>query len=164
MKIERPESLQCEVIFTPVKINEEIQNWYTFISYNNGRPFEVFIGQLNDFCIPLNLFKNATIIKVKGASENHYNLKIQDKNGYNVIIEDIQNLLENKYKEQIILINKMLRNGLLNEIVDCLGKFCNVWSNMLYNIFLDIYNKQLEDNSPSLVIFHPFFENVIDDK
>ncbi len=112
--IKRPAELEADV----VRFRNGKEEWIAFVGTHNGKPYEIFTGQLDEesLYIPKSI-KKGWIVKVREEDgTKRYDFRFQDKMGYPHIIGGISRLFDMEFWNYAKLISGVLRNGML--IVD----------------------------------------------
>lgn len=125
----RPHSLDCTVTFFNNK-----ERWIGFIGLMEGRPYEIFTGQHEDFPVPTYV-ENGKIIREKGADGiSKYNFSYVDKTGCEIKMPNLNYAFNRSYYDMAKTISAILRHGMplpyVVDLIDTLnldGDLINTW-------------------------------------
>jgi ribonucleoside-diphosphate reductase alpha chain len=128
----RPERLDAEI----VRFQNDYEKWIAVVGLLNGRPYEIFTGQSDDFYMPPWVQKG-WIIKNKISSDTaRYDFQFEDRQGYKVTIEGLSRSFNKEYWNYAKLISGILRHGMpLPFVVNIISKLhfevdsINTWKN-----------------------------------
>ena len=130
--IKRPAELEADV----VRFRNGKEEWIAFVGLHNGRPYEIFTGQIDEesLYIPKSI-KKGWIVKVREEDgTKRYDFRFQDKMGYPHIIGGISRLFDMEFWNYAKLISGVLRNGMpivdVVNLVDSLqftSEGINIW-------------------------------------
>lgn len=116
MPRKRPTELDAEVI----RFKNKNEQWIAFVGLVNGRPYEIFTGQLDEETrvIPRSVTMGK-IIKVFDKSGSRYDFQYIDKYGFPNTVGGISYMFDQAYWNYAKLISGVLRNGLpVQEVVN----------------------------------------------
>ncbi len=130
----RPKILEGDV----VRFNNNNEKWIAFVGLLDGKPYEIFTGQLEDdiFYIPKSITK-VYIIKNKDENGNkRYDFQYKDKHGYRVTFEGLSRLFNQEYWNYAKLVSGVLRHGMpIPSVINLIGSLkldsetINTWKN-----------------------------------
>ena len=103
----RPEVLECDV----VRFQNNKDRWVAFVGLLNGQPYEIFTGLMDDdegIMIPKSVSKGR-IIKAVTATGKRYDFQFQNKRGYKITVEGLNEKFNKEYWNYAKLISGMLR-------------------------------------------------------
>ena len=130
--IKRPAELEADV----VRFRNGKEEWIAFVGLHNGRPYEIFTGQIDEesLYIPKSI-KKGWIVKVREEDgTKRYDFRFQDKMGYPHVIGGISRLFDMEFWNYAKLISGVLRNGMpivdVVNLVDSLqftSEGINIW-------------------------------------
>jgi ribonucleoside-diphosphate reductase alpha chain len=113
----RPEILDAEI----QRFNNGDEKWVAFVGLNNGHPYEIFTGMVDDemFPIPISI-KKGKIIKIRDKKGNaRYDFNYRDKYGYNNTIGGLSHQFNKEFWNYAKLISGVLRHGMtVNSVID----------------------------------------------
>lgn len=115
----RPKILESNVI----RFVNDKEKWIGFIGLLNNRPYEIFTGKLENFPLPTSVengqIKKSKIINGKGEKTSKYDFVFVDKNGEEVILENLNKSFNSEYWNYAKMISGILRHGMpLAYVVD----------------------------------------------
>lgn len=109
--ISRPIELAADV----VRFKNGKEDWIAFVGIYNGRPYEIFTGQMDEdaMFIPKSV-KKGKIVKVKfdDGTPTRYDFTYTDKFGYPNTIGGISHMFNKEFWNYAKLISGVLRNGM----------------------------------------------------
>ena len=108
--IKRPAELEADV----VRFKNEKEEWIAFVGLHDGKPYEIFTGQLDEeeLFIPKRV-KKGWIVKVREEDgTKRYDFRFNDKGGYPHTIGGISRLFDMEFWNYAKLISGVLRNGM----------------------------------------------------
>ncbi len=130
--IKRPAELEADV----VRFRNGKEEWIAFVGLHNGKPYEIFTGQLDEesLYIPKSI-KKGWIVKVREEDgTKRYDFRFTDKMGYPHVIGGISRLFDMEFWNYAKLISGVLRNGMpivdVVNLVDSLqftSEGINIW-------------------------------------
>jgi ribonucleoside-diphosphate reductase alpha chain len=132
----RPKVLDAQVL----RFNNEGQKWIGFIGLLDGRPYEIFTGVSEDFPLSPNVsegkIKKSKIINKKGEKVSKYDFVFIDKNGEEVLLENLNRAFDKDYWNYAKMISSILRHGMplpyVVELIESLNlgaDLLNTWKN-----------------------------------
>jgi ribonucleoside-diphosphate reductase alpha chain len=108
----RPKILDADV----VRFTNEGEKWIGFIGLMDGRPYEIFTGQSDQFPIPSYVesgkIKKYKIVKKNGEKVSKYNFIFNDKNNEEIEIESLSESFNKEYWNYAKMISSILRHGM----------------------------------------------------
>lgn len=131
----RPTELDADVI----KFQNNKEKWIAFIGLLNGRPYEIFTG-INDEDDGIMVPKNVTSGKIIKAYDNdgrkHYDFQFQNRRGYKVTIEGLDEKFNPEFWNYAKLISGVLRYGMpIDQVIKLVSgleldsETINTWKN-----------------------------------
>ncbi len=130
----RPLSIEADV----VRFKNGTENWIAFVGIQDGRPYEIFTGKIEEdaMYIPPKITRGA-IIKVRDNEGNkRYDFQYTDRYGYTNTIGGISRLFDEEFWNYAKLISGVLRQGMPIEsvvtLIDSLhlnSESINTWKN-----------------------------------
>ena len=108
--LKRPKSIPADI----VRFKNGTENWIAFVGLQNGRPYEIFTGKIEEdaMYIPPKI-KQGNIIKVREADgSKRYDFQYQDRYGYTNTIGGISRLFDEEFWNYAKLISGVLRHGM----------------------------------------------------
>ncbi len=108
--VKRPSSIPADV----VRFKNGDENWIAFVGMQNGRPYEVFTGKIEEdaLYIPPKI-KAGSILKVREADGiKRYDFQYTDRYGYTNTIGGISRLFSSEFWNYAKLISGVLRQGM----------------------------------------------------
>ncbi len=130
----RPISIGADV----VRFKNGTENWIAFVGIQDGRPYEIFTGKIEEdaMYIPPKITRGA-IIKVRDNEGNkRYDFQYTDRYGYTNTIGGISRLFDEEFWNYAKLISGVLRQGMPIEsvvtLIDSLhlnSESINTWKN-----------------------------------
>jgi len=130
----RPKVLDGDI----VRFNNNNEKWVAFVGLLNGRPYEIFTGQLEDdiFYIPKSVTKVCIIKNVDEEGNKRYDFQYRDKHGYRVTFEGLSRLFNQEYWNYAKLVSGVLRHGMpIPSVINLIGSLrldsetINTWKN-----------------------------------
>lgn len=113
----RPKILDAEI----QRFNNGDEKWVAFVGLNNGHPYEIFTGMVDDemFPIPISI-KKGKIIKIRDKQGNaRYDFNYQDKYGYHNTIGGLSHQFNKEFWNYAKLISGVLRHGMsVGSVID----------------------------------------------
>lgn len=103
----RPEVLECDV----VRFQNNKEKWVAFVGLLNDEPYEIFTGLMDDdegIMIPKSVSKGR-IIKAVTPTGKRYDFQFQNKRGYKITVEGLNEKFNKEYWNYAKLISGMLR-------------------------------------------------------
>ncbi|MDO5664181.1 MAG: adenosylcobalamin-dependent ribonucleoside-diphosphate reductase [Bacteroidia bacterium] len=131
----RPTELEADVI----KFQNNKEKWIAFIGLLDGRPYEIFTG-INDEDDGIMIPKNVTTGKIIKAYYNdghkHYDFQFQNRRGYKVTIEGLDEKFNPEFWNYAKLISGVLRYGMpIDQVIKLVSgleldsETINTWKN-----------------------------------
>ncbi len=108
--LKRPKSIPADI----VRFKNGTENWIAFVGLQNGRPYEIFTGKIEEdaMYIPPKI-KQGNIIKVREADgSKRYDFQYKDRYGYTNTIGGISRLFNEEFWNYAKLISGVLRHGM----------------------------------------------------
>ncbi len=106
----RPKSIPADI----VRFKNGKEDWIAFVGLQDGRPYEVFTGKIEEdaMYIPAKI-KNGFIIKVREEDgSKRYDFQYSDRYGYTNTIGGISRLFDEEFWNYAKLISGVLRHGM----------------------------------------------------
>ena len=106
----RPQSLPADI----VRFKNGSEDWIAFVGLQNGRPYEIFTGKIEEdaMYIPRKI-TNGNIIKIREADgSKRYDFQYTDRYGYTNTIGGISRLFDEEFWNYTKLISGVLRHGM----------------------------------------------------
>lgn len=130
----RPKALDADVI----RFVNGGEKWIGFVGILEERPYEIFTGNIEEFPLPLNIergkIKRSKVIRKNGDSVSKYDFLFIDKDGEEVIVENLNKSFDSEYWNYAKMISGILRHGMpLSYVVDLIsnlnlkGESLNTW-------------------------------------
>ena len=108
----RPKVLDADVM----RFVNNGEKWIGFVGIFDGRPYEIFTGQQENFPIPTSVesgkIKRIKIINKKGEKISKYDFSFVDKNGEEVVVENLNSSFSPEYWNYAKMISGVLRHGM----------------------------------------------------
>lgn len=104
----RPEVLECDV----VRFQNNKEKWVAFVGLLNGEPYEIFTGLMDDdegIMIPKSVSQGRIIKAVNPNGTRRYDFQFQNKRGYKITVEGLNEKFNQEYWNYAKLISGMLR-------------------------------------------------------
>ncbi len=130
----RPISIEADI----VRFKNGTENWIAFVGIQNGRPYEIFTGKIEEdaMYIPPKITRGS-IIKVRDDEGNkRYDFQYTDRYGYTNTIGGVSRLFDEEFWNYAKLISGVLRQGMPIEsvvtLIDSLhlnSESINTWKN-----------------------------------
>ncbi len=108
--LKRPKSIPADI----VRFKNGTENWIAFVGLQNGRPYEIFTGKIEEdaMYIPPKI-KQGNIIKVREEDgSKRYDFQYKDRYGYTNTIGGISRLFNEEFWNYAKLISGVLRHGM----------------------------------------------------
>lgn len=131
----RPTALECDVI----KFQNNKEKWIAFIGLLNGRPYEVFTGLQDDddgIMLPKNVNSGLIVKAVNDRGERSYDFQFQNRRGYKITLEGLNDKFNPEYWNYAKLISGVLRYGMpIDQVVKLVqgleldSETINTWKN-----------------------------------
>jgi ribonucleoside-diphosphate reductase alpha chain len=125
----RPAELECSV----TTFMNSGERWVGFIGLLNGKPYEVFTGQHENFPIPTYV-DSAKIVRTKKVGKSSYDVVYTDKMGEQIRIPNLNHAFDSQYHDMAKTISAVLRHGMplpyVLELLDSLnldGDLITTW-------------------------------------
>ena len=106
----RPKSIPADI----VRFKNGSENWIAFVGLQDGRPYEIFTGKIEEdaMYIPPKI-KQCNIIKVREADgTKRYDFQYTDRYGYTNTIGGISRLFDEEFWNYAKLISGVMRHGM----------------------------------------------------
>ena len=106
----RPKSIPADI----VRFKNGSENWIAFVGLQDGRPYEIFTGKIEEdaMYIPPKI-KQGNIIKVREADgTKRYDFQYTDRYGYTNTIGGISRLFDEEFWNYAKLISGVMRHGM----------------------------------------------------
>jgi ribonucleoside-diphosphate reductase alpha chain len=103
----RPDVLECDV----VRFQNNKEKWVAFVGLLDGEPYEIFTGLMDDdegIMIPKSVNKGR-IIKNVTPMGKRYDFQFQNKRGYKITVEGLNEKFNKEYWNYAKLISGVLR-------------------------------------------------------
>ena len=104
----RPEVLECDV----VRFQNNKEKWVAFVGLLNGEPYEIFTGLMDDdegIMIPKSVSQGRIIKALNPNGTKRYDFQFQNKRGYKIIVEGLNEKFNQEFWNYAKLISGMLR-------------------------------------------------------
>jgi ribonucleoside-diphosphate reductase alpha chain len=142
----RPKTLDCDIIH----FTNKGEKWIAFVGLLEGRPYEIFTGNLTKIDLPSNIEKGE-ITKHKGEDgESNYDLYYYTGDGNRTLVCNLKVLFSSEFNDVSRLVSAMLRHGMpIGSLINLLtnlnldGDLINTWKNGVKRI-LKRYLKEEE--------------------
>ncbi|MDA3907225.1 MAG: adenosylcobalamin-dependent ribonucleoside-diphosphate reductase [Bacteroidales bacterium] len=128
----RPKRLDADVI----RFQNDYEKWIAVVGLLDGKPYEVFTGQSDDFYLPPWVEKGAVIRNKKEGERARYDFQFLDKQGYKVTSEGLSRTFNKTFWNYAKLISGILRHGMpLYQAVELISNLnfdkesINTWKN-----------------------------------
>jgi ribonucleoside-diphosphate reductase alpha chain len=128
----RPKRLEADVI----RFQNDYEKWIAVVGLLDGKPYEVFTGQADDFYLPPWVEKGAVIRNKKEGDRARYDFQFLDKQGYKVTSEGLSRTFNKTFWNYAKLISGILRHGMpLYQAVELISNLnfdtesINTWKN-----------------------------------
>ena len=106
----RPQSLPADI----VRFKNGTEDWIAFVGLQNGRPYEIFTGKIEEdaMYIPRKI-TSGNILKIREADgSKRYDFQYTDRYGYTNTIGGISRLFDEEFWNYAKLISGVLRHGM----------------------------------------------------
>ena len=129
----RPDKIEAEI----VRFHNESEKWLAVIGFVDGRPYEIFTGQMKDaFNLP-QWVDNGWVIKNRNDDgSSRYDFQYIDNEGYKITIEGLSRSFDKEFWNYAKLISGVLRHGMpIPYVVDLVQNLnlyddhINTWKN-----------------------------------
>jgi len=112
----RPKKIDAEI----VRFQNNHEKWIAVVGTIDGRPYEMFTGQVEGLPPIPTYVDNGLIVKARNEDGgSRYDFQYKDKDGYNVTIEGLSRSFDKEYWNYAKLISGVLRHGMpLPYVVD----------------------------------------------
>ena len=130
----RPTSIAADI----VRFKNGSEDWIAFVGIQNGRPYEIFTGKIEEdaMYIPRKVTKGC-ILQVREADGNkRYDFRYVDRYGYTNTIGGISRLFDEEFWNYAKLISGVLRHGMpIDKVVHLIdglhlnSESINTWKN-----------------------------------
>ncbi|REG90231.1 adenosylcobalamin-dependent ribonucleoside-diphosphate reductase [Winogradskyella sediminis] len=129
----RPDKIEAEI----VRFHNESEKWLAVIGLVEGRPYEIFTGQMKDaFNLPEWVNKGWVIKQRNNDGSSRYDFQYIDNEGYNITIEGLSRSFDKEFWNYAKLISGVLRHGMpIPYVVDLIQNLnlyddhINTWKN-----------------------------------
>ncbi|MCD6092315.1 MAG: adenosylcobalamin-dependent ribonucleoside-diphosphate reductase [Bacteroidales bacterium] len=128
----RPKRLAADVI----RFQNDYEKWIAVVGLMDGKPYEVFTGQADDFYLPPWVEKGTVIRNKKEGERARYDFQFLDKQGYKVTSEGLSRTFNKTFWNYAKLISGILRHGMpLYQAVELISNLnfdtesINTWKN-----------------------------------
>ncbi len=128
----RPKRLEADVI----RFQNDYEKWIAVVGLLDGKPYEVFTGQADDFYLPPWVEKGVVIRNKKEGERARYDFQFLDKQGYKVTSEGLSRTFNKTFWNYAKLISGILRHGMpLYQAVELISNLnfdtesINTWKN-----------------------------------
>ena len=104
----RPEVLECDV----VRFQNNKEKWVAFVGLLDGEPYEIFTGLMDDdegIMIPKSVSQGRIIKAINPNGTKRYDFQFQNKRGYKITVEGLNEKFNQEYWNYAKLISGMLR-------------------------------------------------------
>ena len=104
----RPKVLEADV----VRFQNNKEKWVAFVGLQNGYPYEIFTGVLDDdegIVLPKSVVSGHIIKNIDDNGRKHYDFQFENKRGYKVTIEGLSEKFNKEYWNYAKLISGVLR-------------------------------------------------------
>ncbi len=104
----RPEVLECDV----VRFQNNKEKWVAFVGLLNGVPYEIFTGLMDDdegIMIPKSVSQGRIIKALNPNGTKRYDFQFQNKRGYKITVEGLNEKFNQEFWNYAKLISGMLR-------------------------------------------------------
>ena len=104
----RPEVLECDV----VRFQNNKEKWVAFVGLLNGEPYEIFTGLMDDdegIMIPKSVSQGRIIKALNPNGTKRYDFQFQNKRGYKITVEGLNEKFNQEFWHYAKLISGMLR-------------------------------------------------------
>ena len=104
----RPEVLECDV----VRFQNNKEKWVAFVGLLNGEPYEIFTGLMDDdegIMIPKSVSQGRIIKALNPNGTKRYDFQFQNKRGYKITVEGLNEKFNQEFWNYAKLISGMLR-------------------------------------------------------
>ena len=129
----RPDKIEAEI----VRFHNESEKWLAVIGLVEGRPYEIFTGQMKDaFNLPQWVEKGWVIKGRNDDGSSRYDFQYIDNEGYKITIEGLSRSFNKEFWNYAKLISGVLRHGMpIPYVVDLIQNLnlyddhINTWKN-----------------------------------
>jgi len=129
----RPDKIEAEI----VRFHNESERWLAVIGLVEGRPYEIFTGQMKDaFNLPAWVNKGWVIKQRNDDGSSRYDFQYIDNEGYKITIEGLSRSFDKEFWNYAKLISGVLRHGMpMPYVVDLIQNLnlyddhINTWKN-----------------------------------
>ena len=129
----RPDRVEAEI----VRFHNESEKWLAVIGFVDGRPYEIFTGQMKDaFNLPQWVEKGWVIKGRNDDGSSRYDFQYIDNEGYKITIEGLSRSFNKEFWNYAKLISGVLRHGMpIPYVVDLIQNLnlyddhINTWKN-----------------------------------
>ncbi len=104
----RPDVLECDV----VRFQNNKEKWVAFVGLLDGSPYEIFTGLMDDdegIMIPKSVVNGRIIKNVTPSGQKRYDFQFENKRGYKITIEGLNEKFNQEFWNYAKLISGMLR-------------------------------------------------------
>lgn len=117
----RPDVLECDV----VRFQNNKDRWVAFVGLLNGQPYEIFTGLMDDdegIMIPKSVSQGRIIKVVNPNGTRRYDFQFQNKRGYKITVEGLNEKFNQEFWNYAKLISGMLRYRMpIDNVVKLVG-------------------------------------------
>ncbi len=105
----RPKSLEADII----RFRNGSEQWIAFVGKQNGRPYEIFTGLMDDSRnLPTAITSGWIVKEVLEDGTKRYDFHYQDKYGYPGVLGGISHMFSQEFWNYAKLISGVIRNGM----------------------------------------------------
>ncbi len=104
----RPEVLECDV----VRFQNSKEKWVAFVGLLDEHPYEIFTGLMDDdegILLPKSVNRGRIIKVVTPSGAKRYDFQFENKRGYKITVEGLNEKFNQEYWNYAKLISGMLR-------------------------------------------------------
>ncbi len=104
----RPDMLECDV----VRFQNNKEKWVAFVGLLNEQPYEIFTGLMDDdegILLPKSVNRGRIIKVVSPDGHKRYDFQFENKRGYKITVEGLNEKFNQEYWNYAKLISGMLR-------------------------------------------------------
>ncbi len=105
----RPKSLEADII----RFRNGNEQWIAFVGKQNGKPYEIFTGMMDDSRnLPAAITSGWIVKEVLEDGTKRYDFHYQDKYGYPGVLGGISHMFSQEFWNYAKLISGVIRNGM----------------------------------------------------
>ncbi len=105
----RPKSLEADII----RFRNGNEQWIAFVGKQNGKPYEIFTGMMDDSRnLPAAITTGWIVKEVMEDGTKRYDFHYQDKYGYPGVLGGISHMFSQEFWNYAKLISGVIRNGM----------------------------------------------------